>query len=169
MPPRRERQHTEGVDGPAEPAVAQPQEEDTVAQRLERRRAELLQKRQLESIQEIEQELAGGSRASSVAVTGEESPVASFISHKRAASAELSHSTKRALAPPTYKGTSLRELRDFLLGCEGYFDAIEEQSTRRRIAVAVSYIREEALRQWSRIGQKPTTWPAFEATLRDII
>jgi hypothetical protein len=169
MPPRRERQHTEGVEGPAEPAVAQPQEEDTVAQRLERRRAELLQKRQLESIQEIEQELAGGPRASSVAVTGEESPVASFVSHKRAASAELSHSTKRALAPPTYKGTSLRELRDFLLGCEVYFDAIEEQSTRRRIAVAASYIREEALRQWSRIGQKPTTWPAFEATLRDMI
>jgi hypothetical protein len=24
MPPRRERQHTEGVEGPAEPAVAQP-------------------------------------------------------------------------------------------------------------------------------------------------
>jgi hypothetical protein len=41
IPPRRERQHTEGIDGPAEPAVAQPQEEDTVAQRLERRRAEL--------------------------------------------------------------------------------------------------------------------------------
>jgi hypothetical protein len=61
--------------------VAQPQEEDTVAQRLERRRAELLQKRQLESIQEIEQELAGGPRALSVAVTGEDS-AASLVSHK---------------------------------------------------------------------------------------
>jgi hypothetical protein len=50
MPPRRERQHTKGVEGSAEPAVAQPQEKDTIAQRLERRRAELLQKRQLESI-----------------------------------------------------------------------------------------------------------------------
>jgi hypothetical protein len=37
MPPRRERQPTEGVKGPAEPVMAQPQEEDTVAQRLERR------------------------------------------------------------------------------------------------------------------------------------
>jgi hypothetical protein len=80
-----------------------------------------------------------------VAVTGEESSVASLGSHKRAASTELSHAAKRALASPTYKGTSLRELRDFLLGCEVYFDAIEEQSTRRRIIVAVLYIREEAL------------------------
>jgi hypothetical protein len=146
MPPRRERQHTEGVEGPAEPAVAQPQEEDTVAQWLERRRAELLQKRQLESIQEIEQELAGGPRASSVAVTGEESPVTSLVSYKRSASTELSHSTKRALALPIYKGTSLRELHDFLLSCEVYFNAIEKQLTRRRIAVAVLYIRDEALR-----------------------
>jgi hypothetical protein len=52
MPPCRERQHTEGVEGPAEPAVAQPQEEDTVAQRLECRRAELLKDGQLDHLQE---------------------------------------------------------------------------------------------------------------------
>jgi hypothetical protein len=79
-----------------------------------------------------------------VAVTGENS-AASLVSYKRAASAELSHSTKRALAPPTYKGTSLRELRDFLLSYEVYFNAIKKQFTHRRIIVAVSYIHEEAL------------------------
>jgi hypothetical protein len=52
MPPCRERQHTEGVKGPAEPTVAQPQEEDTVAQRLERRWAELLKDGQLDHLQE---------------------------------------------------------------------------------------------------------------------
>jgi hypothetical protein len=67
----------------------------------------------------------------SITVTGEESSVASFISYKRAASTELSHSTKRALAPPIYKGMSLRELRDFVLSYEVYFNAIEEQLTRR--------------------------------------
>jgi hypothetical protein len=72
MPPRRERQQTEGIEGPAEPSVAQSQEEDTVTQRLERRRAELLQKRQLECIQELEQELTGGLQASSMAVIDEE-------------------------------------------------------------------------------------------------
>jgi hypothetical protein len=169
MPPRRERQKTEGLEPSAEPAVVQPQEEDTVAQRLERRRAELLQKRQLESIQEIEQELAGGPRASSVAVTGEESSVASFVSHKRAASADLPHSVKRALAPPVYEGVNLRQLRDFLLGCEVYFDAIEEHNDRRRIALAASYLRKDALRQWSRTLPRPITWPAFEMTLRDMI
>jgi hypothetical protein len=80
-----------------------------------------------------------------MAVTGEDS-AALLVSHKRAASAKLSYSTKRALAPPTYKGTSLRELHDFLLGYEVYFNAIKEQLTCRQIAVAVLYIREKTLR-----------------------
>jgi hypothetical protein len=105
---RRTRQQ-EGVEGPtAKPALAQ-QEEESIAQRLERRRTELFEKRQLENIQEIEQELSEGAYASSIA-TGEES---SSIGHKRAASTDLLHSTKRALASPVYKGTNLRELRDF--------------------------------------------------------
>jgi hypothetical protein len=81
-----------------------------------------------------------------MAVTGEESPVASFISHKQAASTELSHSTKRALAPPTYKGTSLRELHDFLLSYKVYFNAIKKQLTRRWIIITVSYIYKKTLR-----------------------
>jgi hypothetical protein len=75
-----------------------------------------------------------------VAVTGEDSSDVSLMSRKRAASTELSYSAKRALAPPIYKGLSLRELRDFLLGCDVYFDAIKEYVVRRRIAVAASYI-----------------------------
>jgi hypothetical protein len=81
----------------------------------------------------------------SVAVTGENS-AASLISHKQAASAKLSHSTKRALAPPTYKGTSLHKLRDFLLSYKVYFNTIKKQFTYRRITVAVLYIHEKALR-----------------------
>jgi ubiquinone biosynthesis protein COQ9 len=81
----------------------------------------------------------------SVAVTDEDS-AASLISYKRAASAELSYSIKRALASSIYKGTSLRELRDFLLSYKVYFDAIKEQLTRRRIIVAALYIRDKALR-----------------------
>ena len=52
MSPRRERQYTKSTDPPTGPSTtAQPQEEeDTVAQRLEGRQTELLQKRQLESI-----------------------------------------------------------------------------------------------------------------------
>jgi hypothetical protein len=46
-----------------------------------------------------------------------------------------------------YEGTSLRELRDFLLGCEVYFEVIEEYESRRRIAIVASYLRKEALRQ----------------------
>jgi hypothetical protein len=61
----------------------------------------------------------------SVTITDEDS-TASLISHKQAASAELSHSIKRALAPPIYKDTSLRELRNFLLSYKVYFDVIKE-------------------------------------------
>jgi ubiquinone biosynthesis protein COQ9 len=80
-----------------------------------------------------------------VIITGEDS-AASLVSYKQAAYAELSHSTKRALAPSIYKGTSLRELRDFLLSYEVYFNAIKEQLTRRRIIVTALYIRDKALR-----------------------
>jgi hypothetical protein len=143
MPPHRERQQTEGVDPPTEPAVTQPQEKDTVAQRPGRRRGELLQKRQLESIQEMEQELAGGPRASSVTVTGEDS-TALLVSYKRAASTELSHSAKHALAPPIYRGLSLCTLCNLLLNCKIYFDAIEEYVTCRRIAVTTLYVFDDA-------------------------
>jgi hypothetical protein len=81
MPHRRERQQTEGINGPAEPPVARPQKKDTVAQRLERCRAELLEKRQLESIQELKQELADGLCVSSIAVIDKES-VTLLISYK---------------------------------------------------------------------------------------
>jgi hypothetical protein len=64
-------------------------------------------------------------------ITDKESSVMLFISHKRAVSTKLSHSTKRALAPSTYKGTSLRELHDFLLSYKVYFNVIKEQLTRR--------------------------------------
>jgi hypothetical protein len=97
--------------------------------------------------------LSRGARASSIA-TDEESPL---VSYKRAASTNLPYSTKRALAPPVYEETNLRELRDFLLGYKVYFDAVEEHEDRRRIVIAASYLRRDALRQWSRTMPKPTT------------
>jgi hypothetical protein len=75
-----------------------------------------------------------------VAIIGEESFNVSLVSRKRAASTELSYSVKRVLAPLIYKGLSLRELRDFLLSCDVYFNAIKEHAVHRRIAVAASYI-----------------------------
>jgi ubiquinone biosynthesis protein COQ9 len=81
-----------------------------------------------------------------VAVTGEDS-AASLASHKRAAFTEFSHSAKRALTLSIYKGISLRELRDFLLNYDVYFNAIKEHAVRRRIAVAILYIRDDALCQ----------------------
>jgi hypothetical protein len=87
--------------------------------------------------------LSKGVRASSIA-TDEESPL---VDYKRAASTNLSHSIKRALAPPVYKEINLRELRDFLLGCKVYFDAVKEHKDRRQIVIAASYLRRNTLRQ----------------------
>jgi hypothetical protein len=50
-----------------------------------------------------------------------------------------------------------------------YFDAIGEHDERRRVAVAASYCREEALSQWTRLVKKPQLWTAYEKVLRDMI
>jgi hypothetical protein len=67
----------------------------------------------------------------SVAVTDKESSNVLLISRKRAASTELSYNVKRALASLIYKGLSLRELRDFLLSYNIYFNAIKEHIIHR--------------------------------------
>jgi hypothetical protein len=77
---------------------------------------------------------------SSVAVIDEKFSNVSLISCKRAASTELSYSIKHILAPPIYKGLSLRELHDFLLDYNVYFNAIKEYMIYRQIAVIVLYI-----------------------------
>jgi len=47
---------------------------------------------------------------------------------------------------------------------------VEEYDESRRVAIAASYLREEALRQWSRLGTaQPTTWAEFEQALRDMV
>jgi hypothetical protein len=76
---------------------------------------------------------------------------------------------RRAMAPPVFRGASLRELRDFQQSCEVFFDAIEEQSTRRRIALGASYLRDLALREWSRRTVTPDTWESFIRFLRNTI
>jgi hypothetical protein len=81
-----------------------------------------------------------------VAVTDKKFFNISLISRKRTASTELSYRVKCVLAPLIYKGLSLRELRDFLLGCDVYFNVIKEHMIYKRIAVIALYIRDNALR-----------------------
>ena len=100
-------------------------------------RATLLEKKQLQEIEEIEGGLATGSPTSSSIFGG---------IGKRPASQDLTARHRRASPPPAYRGASLRELRDFLLGCEVYFGAEEEYDESRRVKIAASYLRDEALR-----------------------
>ena len=108
---------------------------------IEQRYARLLlairHRQQVEEIEEIELILSG---------RGTPASRRSEISYKRLASTELSNRSKRAIPPLIYKGANLRELRDFLLGYDIFFDAIEEQDNRYRITTAASYLRDEALR-----------------------
>ena len=135
---------------------------ETTAERHARLRATILEKKQLQEIEEMERELTGGSPTSSSIFGGSMG--------KRPASQELTARHRRAFPPPSYKGTNLREMRDFLLGCEVYFGAVEEHDESRRVAIAASYLREEALRQWSRLGRaQPTTWTEFEQALRNMV
>jgi hypothetical protein len=85
----------------------------------------------------MEREFAGGSPTSSGILSG---------TGKRPACQDLTARHRRAFPPPSYKGTSLREKRDFLPGCEVYSIAVEEHDESRRVTIAASYLREEALR-----------------------
>jgi hypothetical protein len=61
----------------------------------------------------------------SVVIISEES-TSSYISYKCITLTEYHYSVKCALAPPTYKGTSLCKLHDFLLNYNIYFNVIKE-------------------------------------------
>jgi hypothetical protein len=74
-----------------------------------------------------------------VAVISEES-ASLYVSYKRVALTEYSYSAKHALTPLIYKGTSLCELRDFLLDYNVYFNVIKEYIVYRRIVIATLYI-----------------------------
>lgn len=144
-----------------------PQTEATLNEQIDDLRRQIRVRRQQQILSELSTEIAGGARASSTALT-DEAPDLSFTTRKRAASSEQPARARRALPPPVYQGANLRELREFLQGCAVYFAAVEEDDERRRIALAASYLRGEALRQWSRI-EKPVSWAAFEKNLRDMI
>jgi hypothetical protein len=139
--------------------------EESTLRLLEQRRTEVLERRAKEQLTELERELAGGERASSTALAGEEQ--AELPS--RSASESGSSQRARALAPPVYTAASLGELRKHIQGAVVYFDAIGEQNVSRRIAVAASYCRDEALSQWTRLIEKPQSWTAYEKVLRDMI
>jgi hypothetical protein len=155
--------------GPRRAASAVPEDvvvEDTLRM-LGRRRTEVLERRAREQLLELERELAGGERASSTALSGEEQAELPSRSVSTSASGGGGHA--RALAPPVYTATSLGELRKHIQGAVVYFDAIGEHDVRRRIAVAASYCRDEALSQWTRLIEKPATWIQYEKVLRDMI
>src|ERR1700742_851907 len=99
---------------------------ETIAERHQRLRAAIQERRQLQEIDEMERELAGSSPASSV--LGGPSSLG-----KRPASQDLTTRHRRAFPPPPYRGASVKDLRDFLLGCNVYFGAVEEYDERRRV------------------------------------
>jgi len=141
--------------------------EETTMQRLARLRQEVIEKRRLEQIAELERELSGGAPASRASFASDQE-----TSRKRPASGELSSVARRALPPPVYEGKNLRELRDFTQGCEVFFAAVlsNEDDEPMRIRLAASYLRGQALRQWSRRqAPSPATWDEFVVFLRNVI
>jgi hypothetical protein len=121
--------------------------------------AAVARKRRREEIEEMENELAGRTRRAGGTHTPRSGSQVSESFLPRA----------RALAPPVFTATSLGELRKHLQGAVVYFDAINEQDERRRVATAASYCRDEALSQWVRLADKPVSWHEYENLLRNMI
>ena len=71
----------------------------------------------MEEIKEIELVLSG---------RGTPASRKSEVNYKRPVLTELSGRSKRVMPPLIYKDVNLRELRDFLLGCDVFFDVIKE-------------------------------------------
>jgi hypothetical protein len=154
MPPKR-----------ATSVIPEEGQREDILKLLEQRRIEVLERRAREQLAELDKELAGGERASSTALAGEEQELPS----RSASESQSSSERARALPPPIYTAASLGELRKHIQGAVVYFDAIGEHEERRRVAVAASYCRDEALSQWTRLGERPITWVDYESVLRNMI
>ena len=132
--------------------------EEEVAAKYAQLQTAVARKRMREEVEDMEEELAGRPRRIGVSPAG-----------SRIAGSELPIRA-RALAPPTFTGKSLGELRRYLQGCVVYFDAIGEYSEERRVVTAASYLRDDALSQWTRLPRnKPASWEEYESTLRDMV
>ena len=92
-------------------------ETEIIEQRYARLSLAIQRRQQMEEIEKIKLVLSG---------RGTPASRRSEVSYKRPASTELSGRSKRVMPPPIYKGANLLELRDFLLGCDVFFDAIKE-------------------------------------------
>jgi hypothetical protein len=147
MPPKR-----------ATPVAPEPSE--SIDARYERLQLEVRLQRRLAEIEEMEQELRTGVSPATRTLNAGALP---------APSESASRAARRAMPPPVFRGTSLRELRDFQQGCEVFFDGIDEPDTRRRIMTAASYLRDLPLQEWSRRTSTPATWEAFTRFLRNTI
>lgn len=133
-------------------------EEGEVAAKHAQLQAAVARKRMREEIDEMEAELSGRRRPAGV------SPAPS-----RSSGSDLPVRA-RALAPPVFTGKTLGELRRYTQGCTVYFDAVGEYDEARRVTIAASYLRDDALSQWMRlVGEKPTTWDEYQRALRDMI
>jgi hypothetical protein len=82
-------------------------------------------------IEEMERELREGSTPTRGAGSAGTSPAPEFRVKSGVA--------RRAMAPPVFRGASLRELRDFQQSCEVFFDAIEEQKNHGRGCYLTAY------------------------------
>src|SRR5450755_4026378 len=132
----------------------------SIDERYERLQSLVRRQRQQREIEEMELELQTGV-SPAISRGGAGNSPAPYLGAGIAA--------RRALAPPMFKGTSLKELREFQQGCEVYFDAVDEPDERRRIATAASYLRELALQEWSRRITTPLSWEEFIRFLRNTI
>ena len=95
-------------------------------------------------------------------------------SRRRPASVEHTEGNLRALPPrlrpiPVFTGKSLREHRDHIQGAITYFEALGEYQERTRIAVAANSLQGDALDDWFRLVNRPTTWAGYEASTRSSV
>ncbi|KAK5948184.1 hypothetical protein OHC33_010837, partial [Knufia fluminis] len=107
--------------------------EEEIAAKYAQLQVAIAKKRMRDEIKEIEAELTGRRRAPSASPTPSQSSSSDIPVRAR------------ALAPPVFTGKTLGELQRYTQGYSVYFNAVGEYKESRRVIIAASYLRDNAL------------------------
>jgi hypothetical protein len=170
-------------DGPASPAGDPPAQStpvsgsgtilgETPVERFERLRAQIMQKRQQQAIEDMEKELAGEEPAFRATIP----EFAPGQSRKRLASPSAKESSskrplERPRPPPEFSGKDIADLDTFDAACRAYLEATEVTKASHMIRVAATYLTGNPRMAWSRKrpDQSSMTWDKFIVYLKSLI
>jgi hypothetical protein len=132
--------------------------------------AQVKQKRMIAEVASMQQEIAGDTPTNYVAIEGTSLPY-----HKRHASSYSEPLLPKHIKlgePPSFSGTSVKELQTYEVGWKNQFKAMPElagDDYSSRIATAATYLKGVAAEAWARNKTTFTKWEDYIRFLRGVL